>query len=600
MKHLRYLVILPFLYAVLSPSCANTSMPPSGGPKDTIPPVIVGIEPDSNKTEFPLKDGKITLKFNEYVALKDESKYIFLSPPLKSRIETKIRGKSIITTFPEKLDSGITYTLEFGRSITDNNEGNQFPPYFYPFSTGKIVDSMLISGRVYDFKTLLPLENIIIAVYENLSDTAVYKLMPSKIAKSDKWGYFVVKNLKPVKYKIFAYGDKNDNFRFDPENETIAFTDSIILPSMVMKKGSEELKYISEKDTSASLARPAMLNLYLFKEPTVKQYIVDHSRPESKKFQVIFASPSVRIDSLGIEKMGKIDFIKQLNKTEDTLKLWPRDTSVVLKDTLNLIVKYYKTDSLNKLYLGYDTIQMSLPKTKKTEDRPKRMNFGQKEEDQKKNIIELKLEAQPDMVEQYGYTLLFPAPVIKIDKAAITMESVTPRGQQVKEDFIFEKDASDSCIYNIKCVKPMKQGFEYRLTIAKNAFTDIYKKVNDSIRKSVILPNDENMSRINLDISGVEATYIVELTNLTRDKVFRSFKIDKDCSITFPYITPGSYSVRITKDSNNNGIIDTGSLADKREPEMVRLYTLPGGSNIIKITESVEINQKIDLKKMFK
>lgn len=102
--------------------------------------------PDSNTIKFPTQKAKIELKFNEFVVLKEPEKNILLSPPQKKRVEAKVRGKSVIVEFPAKLDSATTYTLYFGNSIEDNNEGNKFPGYRYSFSTGEYIDSMLVTG----------------------------------------------------------------------------------------------------------------------------------------------------------------------------------------------------------------------------------------------------------------------------------------------------------------------------------------------------------------------------------------------------------------------------------------------------------------------
>jgi len=180
MKRLK--IQLSILFVILffvMYSCANTSTPPTGGPKDTIPPILVRVIPDSNSVNFPVKGGTIELKFSEYVVLKDPNKHVFMSPPQRKRLITKIRGKSILVSFPELLDSSTTYSVHFGNSITDNNEGNLFYPYVYSFSTGQTTDSMMCAGVIMDSGTLLPLEGIIIGFYSNLSDTAVYKTYPS-------------------------------------------------------------------------------------------------------------------------------------------------------------------------------------------------------------------------------------------------------------------------------------------------------------------------------------------------------------------------------------------------------------------------------------
>jgi hypothetical protein len=143
-------------------------------------------------------------------------------------------------------------------------------------------------------------------------------------------------------------------------------------------------------------------------------------------------------------------------------------------------------------------------------------------------------------------------------------------------------------------------GYEYTLRASTSTFKDIYKQTNDSSFVTVKLPNDNALSKLILDIKGAEGFYIVDLTNITRDKVFRSYKINKDSKLEFPYLQKGEYSIRITQDINGNGIIDTGNVLLKRQPEKVRLYPLSDGATIITIPESVELLQSVDLKSIFK
>ena len=352
MKRLK--IQLSILFVILffvMYSCANTSTPPTGGPKDTIPPILVRVIPDSNSVNFPVKGGTIELKFSEYVVLKDPNKHVFMSPPQRKRLITKIRGKSILVSFPELLDSSTTYSVHFGNSITDNNEGNLFYHYVYSFSTGQTTDSMMCAGVIMDSRTLLPLEGIIIGFYSNLSDTAVYKTYPSAVAKSDKWGYYVVRNLKSIPYRVFAFKDVNGNNQYNPENEEVAFNDSLIVPSIVMRKDLAELKFVDMKDTSRALARPSQLELYLFKEEAQKQYIKSKERPERKMVYISFAAPNVKIDSIGFRGIDSTKTIKQFNITRDSLVLWIKDTLLRVPDTLILDIKYYKTDSLANLVL---------------------------------------------------------------------------------------------------------------------------------------------------------------------------------------------------------------------------------------------------------
>ena len=92
----------------------------------------------------------------------------------------------------------------------------------------------------------------------------------------------------------------------------------------------------------------------------------------------------------------------------------------------------------------------------------------------------------------------------------------------------------------------------------------------------------------------------MDLLNEKRDKVLRSFIVDKDQVLTFPYLKAGKYSIRITEDLNRNGIVDTGILLEKKQPEKVRFYKLEDGTFIIDIPEMMEIEQSLDIAEMFR
>ena len=130
-------------------------------------------------------------------------------------------------------------------------------------------------------------------------------------------------------------------------------------------------------------------------------------------------------------------------------------------------------------------------------------------------------------------------------------------------------------------------------------FRDINGFYNDSTEVKVSLPKDEKLSSLTLNLTGVNNKYIIDLLNEKRDKVLRSYVIEKDAALLFPYLKEGKYSIRITEDLNRNGIVDTGNLLEHRQPEKVRFYKLRDGSFLITIKESTEMEQKIDVAKLF-
>ena len=132
---------------MFSHSCANTSGSPSGGPKDTIPPVLVGVRPLPGQLNVPVKGTEIVFTFNEYVQCKDV-KSITVSPPLEKPVKSKLRGKSVVLSSESELQPNTTYTVDITGAVVDNNEGNKFPGYALTFSTGDKIDSMYITGIV--------------------------------------------------------------------------------------------------------------------------------------------------------------------------------------------------------------------------------------------------------------------------------------------------------------------------------------------------------------------------------------------------------------------------------------------------------------------
>ena len=146
-------VVLLLGSIIFSHSCANTTTPPTGGPKDTIPPVLEEIYPVLGQTNVPVHKTQLKIEFNEYVKVKDP-KSLFLSPPLEKAPKHKIKGKSVIVYFENDLDSNKTYTLDLTNAIADNNEGNMFPGFTLVFSTGDVIDSMMVTGIVQDCNNL--------------------------------------------------------------------------------------------------------------------------------------------------------------------------------------------------------------------------------------------------------------------------------------------------------------------------------------------------------------------------------------------------------------------------------------------------------------
>ncbi len=146
---LRSAVALLFASAFLS-RCANM-MTPTGGPRDSLPPVIVAMTPDNFTTNRPtVGHDKIYIEFDEFVQIKDQQKEFFTSPEMKKKPTITVRGRGIVIQLRDTLRPNTTYALNFGSAICDNNEGNPLYSMRYVFSTGPEIDSMVFSGYTAD------------------------------------------------------------------------------------------------------------------------------------------------------------------------------------------------------------------------------------------------------------------------------------------------------------------------------------------------------------------------------------------------------------------------------------------------------------------
>lgn len=576
---------------MFSHSCANTTTPPSGGPKDTIPPLLTEIYPLPGAINVPVNKTELKMKFNEYVVVKDQ-KSLFLSPPMEKAPKYKIQGKSVIVYFEEPLDSGKTYTLDVTNAIVDNNESNPFPGYTMVFSTGDRIDSMLVTGIVQDCNTLLPLKGATVMLYKDQADSAIFMSRPDVAVKTDDWGFFCLRNIQDTVYRMYAIWDENNNNKYDPESEKVAFIDSLIRPVSVVADSLPELLKYDMKDTVNCLARKQEYELNIFKEKPSTQMIVNKERVGERTAYITFMAPYAQVDSIWIKGVPAEKLITQFNLKQDSLEIWVNDPKPQ-PDTMYLNVKYMKTDTLGLLNSFVEEVR--LPKPKKSAGKSSKKDI--KKED---TTAVVTITAKPETVEQYGFVMEFKYPLVEDAFDSLTFRYLNPKQQEFKVNYKVEQDSLNLRKYVVRPDLEMLPGYEYFLKLPHRKFKDINGFYNDSTEVKVSLPKDDKLSMMSLALSNVHNKYIVDLLNEKRDKVIRSYIIDKDTTLPFPYLKAGKYSIRITEDINRNGMVDTGILLEHKQPEKVRYYKLADGTFLIDIPEMTELEQNIDLGEMFK
>lgn len=581
------IVVGACLLPLFFPSCANTTQAPSGGKKDTIPPLIIDIKPLPGAVNVPVEGASFDFVFNEYVTIKTPSN-IVLSPPQARQPKSRLRGRTLHISFEEPLQPATTYTITFTNAIADANEGNMFPGYTYVFSTGPKIDSMMVTGTVVDCQTLAPVKDATVLLHRDLADSAALLHRPYAAVKTDDWGFFAMPFIQDTVYRIYAIKDANNNYIYDPGSENVAFIDSLIRPVMIAHDTVPEMLKYDMLDTLRCQARRSEYELKLFREKPSRQFIVNKERTAERSAYITFQAPGAWIDSLWIRGYRADQVISQFNILQDSLELWINSRRAA-PDTMQVYVNYRKTDSLGRLAPTQEIVRLPLAQNKRTYSKTSRRDLKRGD-----TTCVYTFQVSPETVEQNGFELEFKYPIITEHFDSVKFYSINTRQRQSRAEFTVERDSLNLRRYILRPKDRLMPGFEYQMKLPYRAFRDINGFWSDSTVVKVSLPSDETLSSLDLELSGVDRKLIVDLLGEKRDKVLRSFITERDGTLHFPYIKAGRYSIRITEDRNRNAINDTGSLLEHRQPELVVFLDF-SGSPYLNIPASAELTQSVDV-----
>lgn len=572
-------------------SCANTTQPPTGGDKDTIPPFLVDIKPLPGSVGIPVSGAQIVFTFNEYVTIKD-AQNIYLSPPQEKKPKSKIKGRSLVVSFEEDLQPNTTYTINLTDAVADNNEGNMFPGFTYAFSTGASIDSMYITGVVQNCNTLEPVKGATVLLYKDLADSAVFLHRPYAAAKTDQWGFFSISFIKDTLYRLYAIKDETGNNIYDPDTDLIAFADSIVHPVNIVRDTIYELLKFDMKDTLECLARKTDYELNLFREKPTRQFLVNKVRPSERSAYITFNAPNVWIDSLWVKGYRADRIITQFNILQDSLEIWLNDRRPA-PDTMHLFVNYRKTDSTGVLKPELEHLRLTM------EGGVPKKHRSRRDLSHEDTTCVFTLTAESETFEQNGFRLEFKYPIISAKFDSVKFRYLNPKQKEFQGKYSIERDTLNPRCYIIRPEVKPQQGFEYFLKVPHRAFRDINGFYSDSLEVKVSLPNNEALSTLKVNLTGVDRKIIVDLLEEKSPKVKRSYIIEKDAVLSFPYINQGKYRLRITVDGNRNSIVDTGSLLEHRQPEQVFFYKI-NGDKFISVPKSSEIEQNVNLQEIIR
>ena len=532
-------ILFTILSLAIISGCAKRGNP-TGGPIDSLPPVLINANPKLNTTNFDSEE--IRLTFDEFVKLDKVQDQLIISPPLeKSAYEIKpLTGvtKKVFLKFIDSLDINTTYTINFGNSIKDNNEGNTLTFFNYTFSTGETIDSLYVKGNISDAYNIETDQYVSIHLYRidsTLNDSIIFNKRPTYVSNSLDSTTYKFQNLRDGKYLIIAMKDVGDNYFFDPFYDKIGFIDSLI-----------------------TLPKDSIIDFKLFKEET----------------DLIWDKPHfINSEKIGFGYYGKLDLKKiEINSViPDSIDY--TYTKEVMSDTIYLWLSNNSFDSLNFNLIEKDTTKLSTIKfDRKRDTLIDSLNVSAKTV----NVIHLK----------ESFKLSSNIPIKKIEDSLISIRDIdsilVPFVSSVNDnldeiDIKFEVSPSDN----------------YRILILPNAIKDIKGVSNDTLQFNLTSQSLEDYGNIFLDvIRNTQSKFILHLINSNEDIVRQYDNVDQNTTYNFEYIRPGEYSFRLIEDLNKNNIWDTGNYLQRVKPEPV--YYFPSE---LEVRANWDLNETFDLNK---
>ncbi len=529
--------LLIMLLSLTFVQCAKKGTP-QGGDLDTDPPKFLRATPENYSTQFNKEE--IRIYFDEFIKLDDAQKQIIISPPMAIKPEITPLGspsKYIRIRLNDTLRKNTTYAINFGKSIIDNNEGNPLPYFKYVFSTGDYIDSLSVAGTVSD--ALLKEADPFISVMlydadETYNDSLVFTTPPRYITNTlDSLRSFELTNIKEGTYHLVAVRDLNNDYKYNPGKEKIAFLkETISVPA----------------DTS--------YNLQLFKE----EIAFEAGRPKQVAKQKILVGykGKTNLDSISIDLLNTVSSDFEY-----------RFTKVVDKDSLYL---WYKP------VVETDSLRFKFNSQKDTTSLIARIS------DMKADSLVINTEPSGTLEFNKDFLIKANTPLTTKDDTLIKILNK----DSLEVAFTSELKKLENSIH-IKFNK--NENETYNIQILPGAITDFFNATNDTIYKKLKTKTFSDYGNVRLNLQNVQSfPIIVQLTD-EKGVIKAEIKSEDQSNIAFELVPPGEYFIRVIYDSNANGQWDTGNFLFKTNPEKIIYFP-----DLLEVRPNWDINQTFILK----
>jgi hypothetical protein len=352
------LLVLLLPQILVQSGCA-TIIPPEGGPRDSLPPVLLKASPTDSSLNYT--DKTITLSFNEYVDAENYQQEMIVSPiPVNTPTVTR-KLQTVTIKLRDTLEPNTTYSINFGNTIKDVNEGNILKNFTYIFSTGNYFDSLEFLGNVLVAETGEVDTTLTIMLHTTNADSAVIKDKPRYVAKTDSRGNFRFNNLPPDTFYVYALKDESRNYQYLDTTQLFAFADSAVIVTRNTRPVT--LNAYALKETAAppkATATSTGRNTKADKRLKFSTNLSGNEQDLLDKFVFTFETPLKNFDS------SKVHFTRDTTYAPVAGYSWEKDSTMRTvklnypwqENILHNIIleKDFATDTLGQQLLKADTI----------------------------------------------------------------------------------------------------------------------------------------------------------------------------------------------------------------------------------------------------
>ena len=254
------IIILGVLVGGLG-ACAQT-FSPTGGPKDKQPPQLLQQKPPQGSTLF--QGDRLEWTFDERIGVGNLRQGLIISPtfPL-DRVSHKVRRNKLIILLDSALAVDQMYRFDLSGLVHDVTEKNPVTILQAAFSTGAVVDSLIITGLLTRANTNKPIKAIVGLIPQEDS-VALATWQPRYITQSNAKGLYTLEYLPEGNYYLLAFEDGNRNRKLESESEWYGFSPEVLTLTAPL---STALAPISPSQRDSTINQPKDSLAY---EPLIK------------------------------------------------------------------------------------------------------------------------------------------------------------------------------------------------------------------------------------------------------------------------------------------------------------------------------------------